>query len=509
MRFRSWVVLRLLLGRSMVDAMVLPTAASPPPRAAALLVFSGGTAFNSVARTLGRATSNVTHVLPISDNGGSTREIARVVGGPAIGDIRSRLIRLSQEATAQGGDSQHPTRYVTQLLEHRLDASSSEQARAEFLSIVDGTHKLWGPVPEPYKQTVRAFLVHFYHTILQCASVAGRCEDVGGVFGGGGSQFDWRNGSVGNFVFTGARQFFQSLDAAIFWFSRLTGIPEDSVVVPVVASNERVSISARLVDGTTVVGQDAISHPRDVSWSRCTSANSLPDEDVASLDAGAELVEQLTTVVDKTGGGQVPMPAQVDELAYVNQQGSFVVPRVNGLALERLALCETVVYGMGSLFTSLVPCLAPRGVGKAIKSHPGRKILLLNGNHDRETMWLDREHCDVHCMSARDVLAVVQEYLNRNEGDEHEPGELADYVTDLVRVQGSPLCDDEEAAAVGELGIIVHTVPADTRGGTSPAASPTAAAEPALGCLKYDPAALVDVLLAITKRHRADGAACR
>ena len=62
-----------------------------------LTVFSGGTAFNSVCRELTEGfTSCVNHILPVSDNGGSSREIIRVLGGPAIGDTVSfrRLVYL-------------------------------------------------------------------------------------------------------------------------------------------------------------------------------------------------------------------------------------------------------------------------------------------------------------------------------------------------------------------------------------------------------------------------------
>jgi hypothetical protein len=39
----------------------------------------------------------VAHVLPVSDDGGSTAEIVRVIGGPAVGDIRSRCLRLADD----------------------------------------------------------------------------------------------------------------------------------------------------------------------------------------------------------------------------------------------------------------------------------------------------------------------------------------------------------------------------------------------------------------------------
>ena len=46
-------------------------------------------------------TTRVAHVLPVSDDGGSTAEIVRVLGGPAVGDIRSRCLRLADDRDAE------------------------------------------------------------------------------------------------------------------------------------------------------------------------------------------------------------------------------------------------------------------------------------------------------------------------------------------------------------------------------------------------------------------------
>jgi hypothetical protein len=69
----------------------------------ALVVFSGGTAFNSLAGHLRQLTTRVAHVLPVSDDGGSTAEIVRVLGGPAVGDIRSRCLRLADDHGGEVG----------------------------------------------------------------------------------------------------------------------------------------------------------------------------------------------------------------------------------------------------------------------------------------------------------------------------------------------------------------------------------------------------------------------
>lgn len=48
-------------------------------------VIGGGTGANSILGAFPRAT----HILPISDDGGSSSEIQRVLGGgPSVGDLR-------------------------------------------------------------------------------------------------------------------------------------------------------------------------------------------------------------------------------------------------------------------------------------------------------------------------------------------------------------------------------------------------------------------------------------
>lgn len=102
----------------------------------ALVVFSGGTAFNSVAGHVRQLTTRVTHVLPVSDDGGSTAEIVRVLGGPAVGDIRSRCLRLADDSDAEA-------QAVRKLLAYRLPSQCATEAKKEWYDIVEGDHELW------------------------------------------------------------------------------------------------------------------------------------------------------------------------------------------------------------------------------------------------------------------------------------------------------------------------------------------------------------------------------
>eukprot|EP00267_Zea_mays_P036141 XP_008672665.1 uncharacterized LOC100278657 isoform X4 [Zea mays] len=291
-----------------------------------LLVFSGGTAFNGVVEELKKVTTRVAHVLPVSDDGGSTAEIVRVLGGPAVGDIRSRCLRLSDESTAEALS-------VRKLLGHRLPIDPSE-AKLEWYQIVEGDHTLWEGVSRPYRETIRAFLVYFHSEILRRSA----------------EMFCFTNGSIGNFFFAGARIFFQSLDAAIFLFSRVSQIPAESLVLPVISTNDRLTLGCELWDGTIIRGQNEISHPsngrREIVNKDCNSCSTLP--------------------------------SRIKRVFYMSSEGSNllheVFPEVNHTVLEQLSKVDCIVYAMGSLFTSVCPSLVLRGIGETIASRSIPKV---------------------------------------------------------------------------------------------------------------------------------------
>ncbi|KAG9439192.1 hypothetical protein H6P81_019357 [Aristolochia fimbriata] len=339
-----------------------------------LLVFSGGTAFNGVVEELKKLTTRVAHVLPVSDDGGSTAEIVRVLGGPAVGDIRSRCLRLSDESTSEA-------LAVRTLLGYRLPLDA-HNAKSEWYCIVEGEHSLWNGVSQPYRETIRTFLAYFQNEILRRASAC----------------FCFSNGSIGNFFFAGSRIFFQSLDAAIFLFSRVSDIPTESLVLPVISTNDRLTLGCELWDGTIIRGQNEISHPSNGSM----------------------------TPINKELSSVSTLPSRIKRVFYMSSEGSNllheVFPKVNPAVLDQLSKVECIVYAMGSLFTSICPSLVLLGVGEAIAVRSCPKVLLLNGSHDRETVGF----------SASCFVTAITDALNRT--DPHNslcklPG---DYINALV-----------------------------------------------------------------------------
>ncbi|KAK9088945.1 hypothetical protein Scep_028027 [Stephania cephalantha] len=352
-----------------------------------MLVFSGGTAFNGVVEELKKLTTRVAHVLPVSDDGGSTAEIVRVLGGPAVGDIRSRCLRLSDESTLEA-------LAVRRLLGHRLPLDGKE-AKSEWYNIVEGEHTLWKGVSIPYRETIRAFLVYFQNQILRRAN----------------ESFCFSNGSIGNFFFAGARIFFDSLDPAIFLFSRVSDIPTESLVLPVISTNDRLTLGCELWDGTIIRGQNEISHPAvglvqhvDKEEARCGPKTPRLVAAVKHGKPGGWRMKKVTPTFSM-------LHSKIKRIFYMSSEGRNllheVFPSVNPRVLEQLSKVDCIVYAMGSLFTSVCPSLVLRGIGEIISSRSCPKVLLLNGSYDRETIGL----------SATGFVTAITDALNRTYGD--------------------------------------------------------------------------------------------
>ena len=304
-------------------------------------------------------------------------------------------------------------------------------------------------VSDPYKHTIRAFLVHFHVNILRHST----------------ERFNFRSGSVGNFFFAGARIFFRSLEAAIFLFSRVARIPEGSMVLPAICTEERITLAAELTDGSVLVGQNEISHP---------AIGSLSPHEVDKLQWD-------------------PLASPVRRIFYLSAEGDRQEHEValapNPRVLADIQRADAVIYGMGSLYTSVCPSLVLRGVGEAIANRTCPKVLLLNGGTDRET-----SSCPAHAgpMAASDVVLAITDALNRR-GASSKAGRLGHpagkYVSAVVVPLGGEIVVDVDVLhEIGvEMIVEVATVGVDVGG---------------VGVV-YDPDALVEAIANIVKSSSA------
>ncbi|KAI7872640.1 hypothetical protein BDF14DRAFT_1715995 [Spinellus fusiger] len=342
------------------------------------VVISGGSACNNIARAFHRiGSNNVCYILGVSDNGGSTSELLRVLGGPSIGDLRSRLTRLIDVCNTNGYSAERVA--IRELLSYRLPSNGSEhELKDEWAEIVEGHHILWKEISTEKKEAIRGFLTSFNFEILKRAN----------------KRFNFCNGSIGNFFLTGARLFFGSLEAALFLFSALTGVSEPTAVVPVINTNHTATIAAMLENNDILVGQCEISHPSIQSDRQnfCKRSRQNPIDAFSQLSAEQEEFDAWNT---PTSNSNIIFSKQADEklvsrihrIYYINEYGQEIYPVPNPKVISHLSLKQTLIYSIGSLYTSIVPCLVLRNVGNTIAQSPNLKykVFLLNGTNDRET----------------------------------------------------------------------------------------------------------------------------
>lgn len=74
-----------------------------------------------------------------------------------------------------------------------------------------------------------------------------------------------------------------------------------------------------------------------------------------------------------------PLPCPVRRIFYLSSEGAAhieheVAPAPNPRVLSELARADAVVYGMGSLYTSILPSLILAGVGEAVAARACPKV---------------------------------------------------------------------------------------------------------------------------------------
>ncbi|KZT08962.1 UPF0052-domain-containing protein [Laetiporus sulphureus 93-53] len=407
------------------------------PAGPSFLVISGGTGCNSICSAFG----NACYVLPVSDDGGSSSEIIRVLGGPSIGDIRSRLVRLIPSAPTNS-----PLDRIRNLLAYRLPAHSSErEARDEWRDIVEGRSHLWQGIPNDRKEMIRGFLVHFESEVLKRAH----------------KNFSFVNGSIGNYFLSAAQTFFRSLPSAIFLFSSITN--SQANILPVIVTNHTVTIAAELDNGGRLVGQCDISHPVPSSTGTAPGIGVTTYEadyvfesqyDVAPpspVDALDGVISPQRNVMFQADAKEhyEPLDARISRLYYINAYGSEIHPSPNPDYIANLSLNNVLVYSCGSLWTSVIPCLALKGVANAIACSRSlrAKVLLLNSRNDRETSGY----------TATDYIKTIARTLNTPYHSAYGGLRTSDttcpisaYITHMLYLNGTPIdVDLEEVMALG------------------------------------------------------------
>ncbi|KAG9236576.1 hypothetical protein BJ875DRAFT_396892, partial [Amylocarpus encephaloides] len=416
-----------------------------------VVVFSGGSAANNLVDVFERVVEGrgcgLSYIIPISDNGGSSSELIRVFGGPGIGDVRSRLIRLIPTTPT--------TLPLKSLFNHRLSPLPST-AQTEWHALVLGTHDLWHPIPSPTRELIRSFLNLLNLEIVKRARPS--------------STFNFQSASVGNLFLTGARLFSGSFESAIYLLGVVTGTEGARVeVVPSVNSNFSHHIAAGLTDGSVVVGQNEISHPSLPTAAPAEPPSHEPASPLSSMRMMARDLQHHDTIEDANLPGSLPslrgqniafakedtplLPYPIERIWYINPYGQEIRPSANPKVIESIRGSGAVIYCIGSLYTSIIPSLILRGVGDSIKAVP-YKMLILNGCIDRETSSVASGP-----YTATDFIAAISNACHSSSSSSPSfssspavPKEqFKTYVSHVIHLQGegTPRVDKEELAGLG------------------------------------------------------------
>lgn len=416
-----------------------------------ITIVSGGTATNELVLLFLALTPRVTYVLPILDNGGSTSELIRVIGGPAIGDIRLRLTRLIPP---------HQDAY-RQLFSYRL-SDDPEDAKHQWNQIVEGSHPLWAPIEPASREIFRSFLVHVHVELLKRSRHQFMQHP-------NKKQFRYELANVGNLFLTGIRLFIGSLDSAIELFSRLTGIDPSIKVLPCVNTNFTYHISALLQNGLIITGQSQISHPSTADRSNYPPPIHISRPPTPIDESSAEyfhkshvqphIPEPISDILsDEEESGNVPqythpelkksqlhfdksenitpLLSPIERIFYISPYGEEICPTAPNRVTSNMTSADAIIYSIGSLMTSIVPVLILKGVGRAIAAAKNKKILLLNGSHDRETFG----------MSATDFVETIVKLATYSLNEKNpQPPKWTTFVTHLIYLTDLEIEVDVEA----------------------------------------------------------------
>ncbi len=281
-----------------------------------IVLFSGGSACRSTNLALLSKPARITRIVPAWDSGGSSKVIRDNLGVLAVGDIRQALMTMAH-GEGRAGD-------VVKVCNARLTSGSEADAQVEFALYAEGRHSLL----ERMEPGLRGAILNYLRTFRAAI----------------GPGFDFRNGSIGNFILTGAHLAHNSdINTAIFVFRKLCDVTGH--VWPSTAA-DGVSLSAVLHDGTLVAGQ----------------------HNVTALEEGPGRVG-IREIALSASGGAVP---------------------ANDAVLESLESADAIVFGPGSFFTSVLPHFLVDGIVPAIaRNVHARRIFIGNILQCRETRGLD------------------------------------------------------------------------------------------------------------------------
>ncbi|MDL2266819.1 GAK system CofD-like protein [Desulfovibrio sp. OttesenSCG-928-G15] len=291
------------------------------PGAARMLFFSGGSALKETARELKHRAPLCVHLVTPFDSGGSSAVLRKAFAMPAVGDMRSRLLALSDE-------NRPGVREVFTLLSYRLQTNTPQkQNRAELVRLTNGSHPLMCQIPEPQNAVLRDHLRWFAAHMPEDFALEGAC--------------------LGNlFLAAGYLRANNTLGPVITLLSRL--VHARGIVRPVVEQSAQLAV--RLENGQSIIGQ-----------ARFTGKAGAPVNSP---------IREIWLTQDEHGLNPLPPEAVV------------ITPRIAKLVARAQSICYPIGSFYSSLIANLLPggvagAIAECAGPKILVPNPGKDPELL------------------------------------------------------------------------------------------------------------------------------------
>jgi CofD-related protein of GAK system len=200
-----------------------------PELGPSVLFFTGGTALADISRELAVHTYNSVHVVTPFDSGGSSASLRRVLDIPAVGDLRNRLLALSDGAMT-------PAEALALCRRRLPQEGSRDELLQELYYLASARSSVWADIPRVCGEVLRLHLHYFLEAMP--------------------AQFDPRGACIGNLILAGGWAHHKGdLLPTLGILSRLFQVR--GLVLPVVQEN--LHLAAELENAEFVVGQHRIT----------------------------------------------------------------------------------------------------------------------------------------------------------------------------------------------------------------------------------------------------------
>lgn len=305
-----------------------------------IVAFTGGTGFRDINMSLAQKTQNISRVVPIWDNGGSSKTLRESFNLMPVGDIRHALM------TQAHGEGRVGT--IVKLFNWRLsDTGDNKKLLTELESFINNQHPLMKSLNPCLGNVIVNYLKRFYESI----PLSSDHNEIAGD-----QAMDLKNGSIGNFVLVGSYLAHnKDINTAIYVFRQLCSIHGN--VWPVSMAND-LHINACLEDGQMLFGQSKTTTiDRSKSKLRIKTINFSDDPVFKNKGLKNKALQKINQAVS--------VPA-------------------NPMVLDALKKAEVIVFGPGSFFTSVLPHVKVDGIADIISTLDVPKVFIGNLLEDSE-----------------------------------------------------------------------------------------------------------------------------